>query len=132
MPPPTYTLFVGTFIHLPGAPASTPSGAKHTLSVHHGALWVSAAGGRIAGCEWDVSLKSDEEVDAWLEKRGWVRVDDHHPDPSEKERRDKDGEEREKVTVRVVRAREQRNEFFFPGFVGTFFLFRCPVMWISR
>ena len=92
----TYTLFYGTFVHLPRA---TPSTTKHELSIHHGALWVSVQDGRIKGFDWSVA--SEDELVALMRKRGWS-VDGVSG-----------------TQVNLVRARADQNEFFFPGFVDT-------------
>ncbi|PLN79401.1 Metallo-dependent hydrolase [Aspergillus taichungensis] len=91
-----YTLFYGTFVHLPRA---TPSTTKHELSIHHGALWVSVQDGRIEGFDWSVA--SEDDLVALMRKRGWSV----------------DGVSGTKVTL--VKARADQNEFFFPGFVDT-------------
>ncbi|PKX93346.1 chlorohydrolase family protein [Aspergillus novofumigatus IBT 16806] len=94
---PTYTLFLGTFIHLPRKPTGVESDAewRPALDINHGALWVSNSDGKIAGFDWSFS-PADGDVKALTEKLGLSG----------------------KVTE-VVRAREERNEFFFPGFIDT-------------
>ncbi|KAH2992399.1 hypothetical protein KXW58_006574 [Aspergillus fumigatus] len=94
---PTYTLFLGTFIHLPRKPTGADPGAKWrpALEINHGALWVSNSDGKIAGFDWSFS-PADGDVNSLTEKLGLSG----------------------KVTE-VVRAREERNEFFFPGFIDT-------------
>ena len=89
MATPTYTLFFGTFIHLP---RQTSLNDPHTLEISHGVLWVSTDDGKIKGYNWDV--RSEDDLREFLEGRKW-------------------GNE-----VKVVRTREERNEFFFPGFIG--------------
>ncbi|KMK58094.1 chlorohydrolase family protein [Aspergillus fumigatus Z5] len=93
---PTYTLFLGTFIHLPRKPTGADPGAKWrpALEINHGALWVSNSDGKIAGFDWSFS-PADGDVNSLTEKLGLSG----------------------KVTE-VVRAREERNEFFFPGFIA--------------
>lgn len=97
---PTYTLFLGTFIHLPRKPTGADPGAKWrpALEINHGALWVSNSDGKIAGFDWSFS-PADGDVNSLTEKLGLSG----------------------KVTE-VVRAREERNEFFFPGFIGKLLL----------
>jgi hypothetical protein len=98
---PTYTLFLGTFIHLPRKPTGVESDAewRPALEINHGALWVSNSDGKIAGFDWSFS-PADGDVKALTEKLGLSG----------------------KVTD-VVHAREERNEFFFPGFIG---MLPCP------
>ncbi|PWY75531.1 chlorohydrolase [Aspergillus heteromorphus CBS 117.55] len=99
-----YTLYIGTFIHLPRLPADADLDADHKLSINHGALWVSEDG-IIEGFDW--SVKSPKDVKAFLRKKGWV---------AEGEKGKGKGQA---TQVKVVVAREDRNEFFFPGFVDT-------------
>lgn len=68
------------------------SGRKHELSINHGVLWVSVSTGRIEGFDW--SVDSEEELQSFVRKNGWV-------------------------DTQIVRSREDQNEFFFPGFIGT-------------
>jgi guanine deaminase len=98
-----YTLFVGTFIQLPRAPLN----GKHVLAVHKGALWVSTSDGRIKGMDW--SVHDEEGLRALMRRHGWTGDGVDVNGVSE-------GQSLEKVNV--VRAREERNEFFFPGFIG--------------
>lgn len=103
----SYTVFYGTFIQLPRILAS--SGPKHVLDVNHGALWVSSDNGRIEGFDWDV--ETEEQLDEFLRKQGWVV----------------DGEGNgEKESVKLVKASEKNNGFFFPGFIGTYSLCEVP------
>lgn len=102
---PPYTLFFGTFIQLPRAPLN----GKHILSIHRGALWVSTADGRIKGIDWDV--QDEESLKALIQRNGWTgnEANGFHSGPAPST---------EKVTIN--RAREEENEFFFPGFIGTY------------
>lgn len=93
-----YTLFFGTFIQLPRAPLN----GKHVLAIQKGALWVSTADGRIEGFDWNV--QNEEGLGALMKRMGWVVEGADVSQATE--------------TVRVVRAEEERNEFFFPGFIG--------------
>ncbi|KAL4976050.1 hypothetical protein BDW66DRAFT_159982 [Aspergillus desertorum] len=68
------------------------SGEKHELSVKHGAIWVSSSTGRIEGSDWSVA--NEAELQSLIRKNGWT-------------------------SVPIVRAREEQNEFFFPGFIDT-------------
>jgi guanine deaminase len=88
-PAPPVTLFYGTFVDLP----RTESGSKHELSIRHGALWVSTRTGRIAGSDW--SITSEAQLQSLIRRNAWPG------------------------TVRIIRAREDLNEFFFPGFIDT-------------
>ena len=99
-----YTLFFGTFIQLPRA----PSNGKHVLSIHRGALWVSTSDGRIKGIDW--SVQDEEGLRALMQRNGWIEheVNGFSSDPSPSTEK-----------VKIVRAREEHNEFFFPGFIGT-------------
>ena len=69
----------------------TRSGEKHELAIRHGAIWVSSATGRIQGFDW--SIANEAELQSLLRKNGWTGVP-------------------------IIRALEQENEFFFPGFIG--------------
>ncbi|RAH64196.1 chlorohydrolase family protein [Aspergillus aculeatinus CBS 121060] len=96
---PMYTLYVGTFIQLPRT--SSPDG-RHELAITRGALWVSAADGKIKGFDWSVASESD--LQTLLKRHGWVLAG---------------AGSRSCVRVQLVRAREELNEFFFPGFVAS-------------
>ncbi|KAL3462707.1 hypothetical protein BJX64DRAFT_258819 [Aspergillus heterothallicus] len=89
VPTPPVTLFYGTFVDLP----RTKSGSKHELSIRQGALWVSTSTGRIAGSDW--SITNETQLQALINQKAWP------------------------ANVRVIRAREDLNEFFFPGFIDT-------------
>ena len=102
---PAYNLFFGTFIHLP----RQSTDGKHTLEINHGVLWVSTADGKIKGFDW--SVQDDSDLKQLLGRKNWV-LDD--------------GDRKETSTrVGVFRAREERNEFFFPGFIGWFAYIVC-------
>ena|SRR5947207_372186 len=105
------TIFYGTFIQLPPSPAvaaTSTAPPKHTLSINHGALWVSAPDGRIEGFDWSVG--DEQSLAALVERLGLVVGN-------------VDGEGRGKgKKVTVVRASAERNGFFFPGFVGMWVL----------
>ncbi|RAH51097.1 chlorohydrolase family protein [Aspergillus brunneoviolaceus CBS 621.78] len=96
---PMYTLYVGTFIQLPRT--SSPDD-RHELAITRGALWVSAADGKIKGFDWSVASESD--LQTLLKRHGWVLAG---------------AGSRSCVRVELVRAREDQNEFFFPGFIDT-------------
>lgn len=107
-----YTVYRGTFIHLPRPPASDRF-QNLQLVRNRGALWVSSADGRIKGCDWQAG--DDSSFQALLNRHGWVDVD-----------ASTNGEcDEPTVKVKVVTACEDRNEFFFPGFIGMFALPRC-------
>lgn len=71
------------------------SGRKHELSINHGVLWMAASTGRVEGFDW--SVDSEEKLQSLVRKNGWA-------------------------DVQIVRAREDQNEFFFPGFIGTWLI----------
>ncbi|XRM45849.1 hypothetical protein ABZX51_008921 [Aspergillus tubingensis] len=99
---PKYTLFVGTFIQLP----RFKSDEGHKLAITRGALWVSTADGTIEGFDW--SIANDRDLKRFLRHKGWTVVDDKNG------HKGKHG-----VKVTLVVAREEENEFFFPGFIDT-------------
>ncbi|GFN10883.1 chlorohydrolase family protein [Aspergillus tubingensis] len=99
---PKYTLFVGTFIQLP----RFKSDEGHKLAITRGALWVSTADGTIEGFDW--SIANDRDLKRFLRHKGWTVVDD------KSSHKGKHG-----VKVTLVVAREEENEFFFPGFIDT-------------
>lgn len=108
-----YTLFCGTFIDLPRnphEPATPTSPPKHKLAVNRGAVWVSMRDGRIKGI--DLRVKDEEALTQLVGRMGWTEVGEEGREGEEMER---EGGKRE--YVKIVRAREERNEFFFPGFV---------------
>lgn len=100
---PAYNLFFGTFIHLPRKSAD----GKHILEINHGVLWVSIADGKIKGFDW--SVRDDSDLAQYLGRKNWV-IDNG------------DGKETSSTKAEIFRAREERNEFFFPGFIGLFFI----------
>lgn len=105
-----YTVYRGTFIQTPRLPDSSPR-PKTELVRNRGALWVSSADGRIKGFDWQA--RDDASFKDLIVRNGWVDVD-------ASETNGYDGNE---VKVKVVIASEDRNEFFFPGFIGTPFSF---------
>ncbi|KAL4768514.1 hypothetical protein BDW60DRAFT_219654 [Aspergillus nidulans var. acristatus] len=70
----------------------TRSDEKHELAIRHGAIWVSSSTGRIQGSDW--SIANEAELQSLIRKNGWTKVP-------------------------IVRALEEENEFFFPGFIDT-------------
>jgi len=86
-----YTVYRGTFIQLPQLNAST---SKPQLARTQGVLWVSSEDGRIKGYDWNVN--DDASFQSFLSSQGWSESD-----------------------VTVVKSNDERNEFFFPGFIDT-------------
>lgn len=113
---PTHTLFLGTFIQLP----KTPVEGKHALDITRGALWTSMTDGRIKGFDWAVRPDREEDVQALMQRNGWVAVVDGANGVNGVNGHQNGGAVQQ---VKVVRAVEERNEFFFPGFIGTFTFF---------
>ena len=106
---PTYTLYHGTFIQLPRQIKTE----KPCLEINTGVLWVANQDGRIRGFDWSVDLAEEGEgvLEAFLKRKGWTVWRDGVDETP--------GEE----TVVIVRGgRKGRNGFFFPGFIGMFFL----------
>ena len=97
------TVYRGTFIHLPRI--ADHSTTKPQLVRHSGALWVSSQDGRIKGFDW--SVQDDSSFRDLLSRNGWTDVEAHT-----------NGVQGPKTNVKIVTAREDRNEFFFPGFIG--------------
>lgn len=90
-----YTVYRGTFIHLPKLSSSS---GKPELVRNQGVLWVSSEDGRIKGHDWNVN--DDASFKSFLSSHGWT-------------------EGRGRGTqVKVVESDDARNEFFFPGFIG--------------
>jgi guanine deaminase len=106
-----YTIYRGTFIQLPRL---LESGAQSKLEFvcNQGALWVSAEDGRIKGFDWQV--RGEDGFRALMRRMGWVDVDVDVDGFT-----NGDGGNGSFVKVKVVTAVEERNEFFFPGFIGT-------------
>ena len=102
-------VYYGTFISFARHPesAATPTSApKHRLIVDHGALWVGSKDGRIEGFDW--SIRDERGLDQLMRRMGWIAESEPGEAVAEVE------------VVKVVRARSEMNEFFFPGFVGEF------------
>jgi guanine deaminase len=108
---PTYTLYHGTFIQLPRS--APPSGTKHDLSINTGALWVSNADGRIKGFDWSVGIVTAEELNAFVQTKGWTII----PEGTVMNGTTTTEGGKETVTI-VAGGRKGRNGFFFPGFIG--------------
>ncbi|CRL25043.1 Guanine deaminase [Penicillium camemberti] len=101
-----FTVYRGTFIQsvLPD------SGSKPELSRNQGALWVSAADGRIRGWDWQAS--DDSAFSELMSRSGWVDI-------NAIEAQDQANGHVSKTRVKIVTANEEQNEFFFPGFIDT-------------
>ncbi|PLB50636.1 atrazine chlorohydrolase/guanine deaminase [Aspergillus steynii IBT 23096] len=103
MASPPYTLYFGTFVHLP----REKSGLHHELAIHRGALWVSNDDGRIQGVDW--SVEGHGGLLALVKSKGWVVAGTNTSEYGFSK----------KPRVRIVTADEEKNEFFFPGFIDT-------------
>ncbi|KAJ5594617.1 guanine deaminase [Penicillium hispanicum] len=103
-----YTVYCGTFIQLPRL-SECPTPAKPELLRNRGALWVSAVDGRIKGYDWQA--RDDNGFAALMSKNGWIDVDGQHATGHNSNDLP--------VKVKIVHASEERNEFFFPGFIDT-------------
>ncbi|OQD66901.1 hypothetical protein PENPOL_c004G04087 [Penicillium polonicum] len=101
-----FTVYRGTFIQsvLPD------SGSKPGLSRNQGALWVSAADGRIHGWDWQAS--DDSGFAELMSRSGWVDI-------NAIETQGQANGHVSKTRVKIVTANEEQNEFFFPGFIDT-------------
>ncbi|CAI7626691.1 unnamed protein product [Penicillium viridicatum] len=101
-----FTVYRGTFIQsvLPD------SGSKPELSRNQGALWVSAADGRIQGWDWKAS--DDSGFAELMSRSGWVDI-------NAIETQGQANGHVSKTRVKIVTANEKHNEFFFPGFIDT-------------
>lgn len=101
-----FTVYRGTFIQsvLPD------SGSKPELSRNQGALWVSAADGRIHGWDWQAS--DDSGFAELMSRSGWVDINAIGA-------QDQVNGHVSKTRVKIVTANEEQNEFFFPGFIDT-------------
>lgn len=95
-----YTVYRGTFIHLPRLNSSS---AQPKLVRNQGALWVSSTDGRIKGFDWKVH--DDASFKSFLSSHGWADADATNSGASTSK-------------VKVVQSKDERNEFFFPGFIG--------------
>lgn len=102
-----FTVYRGTFIQLPRLP-DTETRPKPVLMRNRGALWVSTVDGRIKGCDWQA--REEDAFRELMSRNGWVDVDAEINGDADASL----------VKVKIVTASEERNEFFFPGFTGTF------------
>lgn len=99
-----FTVYRGTFIQLPRADASR---TKPELVRNCGALWVSSVDGRIKGFDWQA--QDDATFQDLMSRNGWVDI---------AAAVNGNGVNGATVHVKIVVASEDRNEFFFPGFIG--------------
>ncbi|KAJ5604812.1 hypothetical protein N7510_009966 [Penicillium lagena] len=95
-----YTVYRGTFIHLPRLNSTS---AKPELARNQGVLWVSSADGRIKGYDWQVN--DDASFQSFLSSHGWTVANTATTSNA--------------TQVQVVESNDERNEFFFPGFIDT-------------
>ncbi|KAL5346019.1 hypothetical protein ACLOAV_009050 [Pseudogymnoascus australis] len=103
-----YTVYRGTFIHFPRLNSSSE---KPELARNQGALWVSSEDGRIKGYDWEV--RDDVSFQTFMSQHGWIDADAATDKSFSSDTR------AEAVEVKVVQSNEERNEFFFPGFIDT-------------
>jgi guanine deaminase len=108
-----FTVYRGTFIQLPRVDVSR---TKPELVRNRGALWVSSTDGRIKGFDWQA--RGDASFQALMSRNGWVDVDAAFTG---------NAVNGATVKVKIVVASEDRNEFFFPGFVGMYFVLFTPI-----
>lgn len=101
-----YTVYRGTFVHLPRLNSSS---VKPELARYQGVLWVSSEDGRIKGYDWQV--RDDASFQSFLSSHGWTITK---------------GTESSSTSVVVVESNDERNEFFFLGFIGKFCQPRGP------
>lgn len=106
-----YTVYRGTFIHFPRLNSSS---TRPELARNQGALWVSSEDGRIKGYDWEV--RDDASFQTFMAQQGWI---DAHAGTDKCSNSDISAEA---VEVKVVQSNDERNEFFFPGFIGKSYL----------
>ncbi|KAJ5166605.1 uncharacterized protein N7482_005386 [Penicillium canariense] len=97
-----YTVYRGTFIHLPRLNLSAEA---PELARHQGVLWVSSEDGRIKGFDWTVN--DDASFKSFLSSHGWTDATATG------------GNGDSTTPVMVVQSNDENNEFFFPGFIDT-------------
>ncbi|KAJ5362385.1 hypothetical protein N7541_003229 [Penicillium brevicompactum] len=95
-----YTVYRGTFVQLPRLNSSS---TKPELARTQGALWVGTDG-RIKGYDW--SVHDDASFKSFLSSHGWADADASNANAKA-------------TKVKVVKSNDERNEFFFPGFIDT-------------
>lgn len=94
-----YTVYRGTFVQLPRLNSSS---TKPELARTQGALWVGTDG-RIKGYDW--SVHDDASFKSFLSSHGWADADASNANAKA-------------TKVKIVKSNDERNEFFFPGFIG--------------
>lgn len=104
-----FTVYRGTFIQLSRVDVSR---SKPELVRNRGALWVSSSDGRIKGFDWQA--RDDASFQELMSRNGWVDVDAAVNGNGT-------GVTESTVKVKLVIATEDRNEFFFPGFIGMYY-----------
>ncbi|KAJ5106991.1 hypothetical protein N7456_003666 [Penicillium angulare] len=95
-----YTVYRGTFIHLPRLESS--SGTPELIR-NQGVMWVSSSDGRIKGSDWKVT--DDASFQSFLSSHGWSDANSTTSGSG--------------TEVQVVQSDDERNEFFFPGFIDS-------------
>lgn len=103
--PYVYTVYRGTFIQALRVSESVPR-PRTELVRNRGALWVSSADGRIKGFDWQAH--DDQSFRDLMARMNWVDADASTTN----------GYHETEAKVKIVTACEDRNEFFFPGFIG--------------
>ncbi|KFY23674.1 hypothetical protein V493_05706 [Pseudogymnoascus sp. VKM F-4281 (FW-2241)] len=111
-----YTVYRGTFIHLPQLNSSS---AKPELARNQGVLWVSSEDGRIKGYDWEV--RDDASFQTFMSQHGWVEAG------ARRGRKSNSGTKKAAIEVKVVKSNDERNEFYFPGFIGISYLPRLSL-----
>ncbi|KFY02590.1 hypothetical protein O988_02051 [Pseudogymnoascus sp. VKM F-3808] len=81
------------------------------LARNQGALWVSSEDGRIKGYDWNVV--DDASFQTFMSSHGWTAAAASTNGNSDSQTR------AEAIEVQVVESNDERNEFFFPGFIDT-------------
>ncbi|KAJ5885380.1 Amidohydrolase 1 [Penicillium taxi] len=98
----SFTVYHGTFIHLPMVKDQS---SKPVLVRNRGALWVSTTDGRIKGFDWNV--QDEASLQDLILKKSWVDTEAQTTDNGSN------------TQVKIVRTSDEKNEFFFPGFIDT-------------
>lgn len=98
-----YTVYRGTFIHLPRINSSS---TKSSLVRNQGVIWVSLSDGRIKGYDWGVH--DENSFQSFLSSHNWTDANNNN----------NDNNRNSQTQVNVVKSNDGQNEFFFPGFIG--------------